>query len=140
MDTGAPEPALVSDGDRLWVCYRCRDDRDEWDGQGEPPRDEPYGVLSFTGVVDHTLGPPSDEKLNEHPLYGKGLDFYAAHEALDTDRLKAAGAGTRHWIVTFHDETLEVLARGVAAEPAPIFSERHIPSEALAEFLASRRE
>jgi hypothetical protein len=39
-------------------------------------------------------------------LYGKGLTFYEFHEVHE-EGLKG---DTRHWIVTFHDETLDVRA------------------------------
>ena len=64
--------------------------------------------------------------MNAHPLYGKGLGFYGFYVIEDSpliadfDRRNqvhnrhVAGAYIKrfcHWIITFHDETLEVVAR-----------------------------
>ena len=72
--------------------------------------DEASGaVLRFDGVPEYHFGAPNDERLNEHPLHPVGLGFYGFYEAVGSDRL-VGRAGKRHWIITFHDETLEVLA------------------------------
>lgn len=72
------------------------------------------------------MGYPNDEALNAHPLYAIGLGFYGFHVVenspliADLDRRDQVHgqhvAGDymkrfRHWIITFHDETLEVVAR-----------------------------
>lgn len=70
-------------------------------------------VVRFDGVKQHSFGPPNDERLHLHPLWGRGLGFYAFH------RVDDAPTGEIHWIATFHDGTLDVVAtccRVVAAE------------------------
>jgi hypothetical protein len=96
MDVGAPLPSIRVDADRLWVAYLRRDP-------------EATGVvLRFDGVSEYHFGGPNDERLHEHPLYSAGLSFYAFYEARGSERLR--GRKKKHWIATFHDETLEVIA------------------------------
>ena len=83
-------------------------------------------ILHFDSVLYYAMGYPNDEVLNTHPLYENGLEFYAFHLVenspliADFDRRNQAhrqhiaGAYVKrfcHWITTFHDETLEVVAR-----------------------------
>jgi hypothetical protein len=113
MDVGSPLPAIKNNGDRLWVCYICKNPNfPGWESGASPdhPGFEIYkAVLRFDGVVSHHLGPPSAEKLYKHPLHSFGLEFYQFHEAFNTPAL-TEHKGKRHWIITFHDETLEVIA------------------------------
>jgi len=113
MDTGAPLPAIRKKDDQLWVAYVCRNpDFPGWN-RGAPPEHPGFDVwtalLRFDGVSDYHFGAPSDERLHTHPLYAAGLSFYGFYEARGTSRL-AGTQGKKHWIVTFHDETLEVIA------------------------------
>ena len=115
MNTGAPEPVLLLQEHRLWVAYRAYDP--DFPGYTDPAAadylaahpGEPFAVLSFEGVTECRFGGPSDERLHEHPLYGRGLEFYQFH------RVRCPGERTTLWIVTFHDETLEVRARTATA-------------------------
>lgn len=113
MDTGAPLPAVRKEGDQLWVAYMCHNpDFPGWDAGASP--DHPgfaiwSALLRFDGVSDYHFGAPSDERLHAHPLYSAGLGFYGFHEACGTERL-AGRKEKKHWIITFHDETLEVIA------------------------------
>ena len=115
MDTGAPEPLLVREADRLWVAYRARDLG--FPGYNHPSAAEylaahpgdPFAVLLFEGVSECRFGPPSNERLHEHPLYGRGLHFYQFH------RVRYRGEAATLWIVTFHDQTLEVRGNTASA-------------------------
>lgn len=110
METGAPCPAICMQADSLFVAYVCRNPLFPGWGSGdiEHPGFAIYcAVLQFEGVVSHYLGPPNDEALHLHPLHARGLKCYAFHEVSQSP---AAPHGARHWIVTFHDETLEVIA------------------------------
>jgi hypothetical protein len=92
------------------------------------------------------MGYPNDEVLNAHPLYANGLGFYGFHIVenspliADLDRRNQVHerhvAGVyrkrfRHWIITFHDETLEVVTRNARfvgtneMEPGQAVRERH---------------
>lgn len=116
MDSGAPMPGIRVCDDGLLVAYVVAD------SEAGADQDE-YAVVKFEGVLQHTFGYPNDEALSVHPLYDKGLVFYAFNEVLVSPyvaelarRNEAIFPGSkflyetrRHWIVTFHDETLEVI-------------------------------
>jgi hypothetical protein len=95
MDAGAPLPTIRTDGDRLFLAYLRR----------EPAASGV--VIRFDGVARYYLGAPSDERLHEHPLYSAGLTYYAFHEVRDAEHVSG---GKKHWVVTFHDETFEIVA------------------------------
>lgn len=97
MDIGAPHPLAERAGDVLWLAYRTRGG-------------DHFAVLRFTGVREYSLGDPNDERLDTHPLFTSGLQFYAFHEVRE-DALVTAGL--RRWIATFHDDTLDVTAHSV---------------------------
>lgn len=84
--------ALRRDGDTLWLAYLLAGD------------ESGYAIVRFDRVDHHTSGPPNDEGLHRHPLWGQGLGFYQFHRIAD------APPGKIHWIATFHDETLDVVA------------------------------
>jgi hypothetical protein len=115
MDTGAPCPAVHSDEDRLFCAYYI--------SRRETPEDS-VAVLKFEGVLQFRLGYPNDEALHGHPLYRFGLRHYGFYLVENSpiiaeielqNRVHSAHkpgiySGFRHWIITFHDETLEVVA------------------------------
>jgi hypothetical protein len=115
MDTGAPDPRIVATGGLLAISYATNVGRTE---------------LSFTRPFAHYMGPPNDELLHTHPLYERGLRFYAGFEVVNSSWLAeaqarsrrhpqhvdAAWAGRRHFVITFHDETFECLAKGYVVE------------------------
>lgn len=116
MDAGTPMPAVYSDHTGLTCAYVIGAAHSESGSTA---------ILHFEGVLYYTMGYPNDEVLNAHPLYENGLGFYGFHVVensplvADLDRRNqlhkrhVAGAYMkrfRHWIITFHDETLEVVA------------------------------
>lgn len=119
IETGAPMPNLLVDESRLYLGYRVR--------FGHNAEGWTYAVVLFTGVRQHTFGYPNDEALGGHPLYSAGLSYYAFNEVADSPYLKElavrnarvfpASVSTllmsKHWIVTFHDETLEIVGDAV---------------------------
>ena len=96
MDPGAPLPSVRAEGTKLFVAYLRRTPQ----ASG--------AIIKFTGVAEYHFGAPNDERLHEHPLYSSGLGFYGFYEVRGSDGLR--GRTKRHWIITFHDETLEVIA------------------------------
>ena len=117
MDAGAPMPALFSDTTSLTCAYVIG---------ATHSQSGLTAILRFDGVLYYAMGYPNDEVLNTHPLYESGLGFYDFHVIENSPLIAALDrqnqvhtqhvAGTyikrfRHWIVTFHDETLEVVAR-----------------------------
>ena len=117
MNSGAPAPALCSDESGLTFAYVIG---------ATHPESGRTAILRFEGVLYYAMGYPNDEALHAHPLYANGLGFYRFYAIegspliADLDRRnqlhKRHVAGDyiqrfRHWIITFHDETLEVVAR-----------------------------
>ncbi len=113
MDVGAPSPVLLWGGITALLYYAPRARSDE------------VVILEFIGGLAAKCGPPSDESVMGHRLFGKGLEFYASHEVEDSEWLREletkephrASPGWirshRHYVFTFHDETVECLARDV---------------------------
>jgi hypothetical protein len=97
MSAGAPQHHVERRGKDVWVAYRTR-------------ADDHFAVIRFTQVYDVVHWDSNDETLDTHPLYSAGLAFYAFHEVVDP---LLAGSGLRRWIITFHDYTLDITARGV---------------------------
>jgi hypothetical protein len=99
-ELGIPEsPALLVESSILWLAYF-------------EPLNESVAVVRFTGLIDHRLAPIGDEGLGRHPHISSGLQVYSFNELTgseETIRWKSSGA--RHWVVTFKDETLDVVAR-----------------------------
>ena len=88
-------------------------------------------ILHFEGVLYYAMGYPNEEALKAHSLYANGLGFYGFHLVenspliADLDRRNqvherhvpgAYMTRFRHWIITFHDETLEVVASNARCE------------------------
>ncbi len=112
MDVGSPEPAVFEERGTAWVAYRCNNEDFPGPGSGADPAHPGFdgycAVLRFTGVESLTLGPPEADRLHEHPLHDAGLEPYSFQVVEDSD--EATDGETAHWIVTFRDETLEVIA------------------------------
>jgi len=99
---GIPEPpALFSDTNNLLVAY-------ETDEEGL------FAIVRFVDVVDHHLSPINDEGLGKHPYAKSGLRFYSFHEILNSPESRLwAPLAMRHWVLTFKDNTLDVLAKSI---------------------------
>jgi hypothetical protein len=132
-DVGAPLPHLISDGSRAFVvCLASQPDPD-WDGtyvtMVSPADQHPslFVVLELRGCQEIRFGGPNDEAIAGHPLHGRGLDSYRAHEVLNSAWIEEAirvnsvhphhsDAPFRqlhHYALLFHDEMIEALARGI---------------------------
>ena len=120
MDTGAPAPCLfaTSEGD-LYCAYFVNDAHEDLKlGR--------VAAVRFRVVLQHRFGYPNDEVLHAHPLYKHGLQHYGFYVVEDSPliaeieeqnrihpRHKAGMYAKRfkHFVITFHDETLEVVAK-----------------------------
>jgi len=114
MDFGAPLPQVTSDSSDLEVTYNVPGDVDA-----------PRARVRFHGVMAHYLGWPNEEVFVAHPLYERGLRPGDAFEVLNSSwrnelmTLNRAHryhrvehfAVYRHFVIPFHDETFECLAR-----------------------------
>ena len=121
METGAPEPELKEIGGSLLCAYRCSNpDFPGWDS-GEsiehPGFTEYFAVLEFTDVKRFFMGPPSDESLYDHHLHKLGVDYYSFNKLETSPELSDPDNNEYcHWVVTFHDETLQVIAKNATVK------------------------
>ena len=121
-ETGAPMPQLLV-GLRTFLLFYARPDED---GLGKAG----LGFVEIVGCAAARFGPPNDEALENLPLWGHGLQFYAAHRVDGSSWLSewselayrkdannaALTSKLDHFIFTFHDETVEVLATELKVE------------------------
>jgi hypothetical protein len=112
MNGGAPQPTLWASEHDLFVAYLVGPDA------------EKTAVLRFASRC-HKFGYPNEEVLNGHPLYEFGLQFYGFHVVENSpwiadlcrqNRVHPCHAewlfaDLQHWIIAFHDTTLEVVGK-----------------------------
>lgn len=127
---GAPSPHVFADEGRLLVAYIV--DSPDLSFDGTNPRSissatesQSIAILTADPYLSFQFGPPNDEVISGHRLYGLGLKPYSAFEVLNSSwiaSLEQANrvhsshrpelfSGYRHVILTFHDSTLEFIAR-----------------------------
>src|SRR5262249_45963865 len=123
---GAPLPLILATEGTFSLCYYL---------EGEEDR---FAVIEFKSVLAHCFGGPNDEALNGHPLYERGLLAYGVFAVFGSAWLRAQGgvnrvhpshspamfAAYRHFIFTFHETPLELLAHDL--QKVTVFDEaRH---------------
>jgi hypothetical protein len=132
---GAPEPHLVCSHARaILICY-VGDPDPAWDGTSvtvvspADTHESTFAVIEFDRHVTVRFGHPNDEVLSGHPLWGRGLQPYAAHEVHNSPLLAehvrinsvhpyhddAGWAPVRHYFLAFHDDVVDILARDISA-------------------------
>jgi hypothetical protein len=135
-DADTPMPVLLS-GLRTFVAFylSVRDpvaDRTN-PRVRDPQADHGIGVVEFKKVTSIKIGSPNDEVLRGHPLWGSGLESCSAREVenspwitelMEADRAherfdEGRWSGRHHFILTFHDETLECVANWTVTRTAP---------------------
>jgi hypothetical protein len=116
METGSPLPEIEKIGEVLRCSYICSNpDFPGWDS-GENLEhigfDEYCAVIEFEGVSSYKFGAPNDESLYQHPSYKMGVGFYGFYKLTTSPELELL---PNHflWVFTFHDETLQVVARSL---------------------------
>ena len=91
-----------------------------------------FVVIELWGCAEIRFGAPNDEAIAGHPLHGKGLHVYRAHEVINSawieDAIRvnsvhphhsdAPFRRLHHFVLLFHDEMLEALADGIEARLA----------------------
>jgi hypothetical protein len=132
-DVGAPLPHLISNGSRAFVVCLARQPDPDWDGTYvtvvSPADQHPslFVVLELRGCHEIRFGGPNDEAIEGHPLHGRGLAGYGAHEVLNSawieDAIKvnsvhpnhsdAPFRQLHHYALLFHDEMIEALAQDI---------------------------
>jgi hypothetical protein len=102
-EVGIPEgPALLADSSHLWVGYETTAE----------PQGRIHAVVRFDDVIDHRLSPINDEGLGKHPCASAGLKWYAFNEVIGSqESARWRVLNPRHWVVSFKDNTLDVLAK-----------------------------
>jgi hypothetical protein len=135
-DIGAPLPHLLANGHNTYVLFYLADPDPAWDGtwvtvvDPTAPQAVPLGVVEFYHAYSIKLGGPNDEALDGHPLSGRGLRPYAAHQVVNSRWIAAEEQinsvhpnhhggwhdQLNHYVFCFHDETLECLAEGITTE------------------------
>ena len=130
---GAPLPHLLSSGHRTFVAFYLEEPDPDWDGtyarSVDPRTDtvESLALAELEGAVAVKMGPPNDEVLHGHPLYGRGLGWYGTYvvensrwlaELVEINRVHErfdpqAWESRRHFLLVFHDETVEAIARDI---------------------------
>jgi len=113
MEAGAPLPEIAINGEVLRCSYICSNpDFPGWDsGESLDHKgfEEYCAVIEFEGVSSYKFGAPNDESLYDHPLYKLGVGFYGFYKLTESPELELL---PKHhlWVISFHDETLQVVA------------------------------
>lgn len=134
---GTPMPVVIADDYQVSVHYVApqRVPRFASDAGAIELRmaEDAVASIRFIRNKAHYFGSPNDEAIEGHPLYAFGLRAYGAFEVVNSawieelcarNRVHRAHkdehfAKYRHFIFTFHDATLEVIAQGYEVEVEP---------------------
>ena len=118
---GAPQPFIVSSEERTLIGFYAR-------GEGAEQTDgDAVTVAELVGCTSVKFGFPNDEVLHGHRLYDAGLGYYELYEVDNSAwliELRAIAAvhehapevpfeNAHHYVLTFHDSTLEAIAHDV---------------------------
>lgn len=135
-DSGAPSPQILADERHLILAYFVSEPPRNWDAVDPDNvsnglKGELIAIVRFRRARTHMFGPPNDEALHGHPLFKRGLSYYAAHEVKHSSWLRRLErmnsvhpnhdkdrylADKRHYVFTFHDSTFECIANAYSCE------------------------
>ncbi|WP_395005392.1 hypothetical protein [Undibacterium sp.] len=115
-------PILHVNGRELFISYLIAPVALQTEDQDE------CGVVKFGGVSVFTYGYPNDEALPGHPLIGFGLEYYSFNVIENSPRIEEMKKQNavrfpdsgwlwdkrKHFIVTFQDDTLEVVCSEIS--------------------------
>ena len=131
---GAPLPHVFADERRLLVAYIVNIPDPSFDGTN--PRsvspvtgNQSVAFLTADPYLAFQFGPPNDEAISGHRLYALGLRSYGSFEVLNSSWIASLERANRvhsshkpemfsdyrHFILTFHDSTLEFIAESFSA-------------------------
>ncbi len=116
---GAPCPMMVSDEHNLYIAYYMQEQEENFEL-------EAVGFVKFSCFDTFKFGAPNDEAFHGHPLYKKGLQPYGTFKVNQSTWLQElrkqnsvhpyhsdeAFNKLTHFVWSFHDTTLEVIAQG----------------------------
>jgi hypothetical protein len=128
--SGAPCPQVLSNGNKTFLIYYIDEPDPGWDGTYStmisPGSETSYllALVEFKFVQSYRFGIVNDEAAGGHPLYGKGLEFYAAHiiensswknELQQIHKAHPYYSELRwlkysHYLLFFHDNMFEIIA------------------------------
>jgi hypothetical protein len=123
---GAPCPQVFSNGHVTMLTYLI----DEPTTIDTVSPYESFGVVEFVRCHSHRFGIVNDEASDGHPLYGKGLQTYAAHEIENLKWIselkqihkvhpqfdERRWTKYKHYLLFFQDEIFECIAEGYKIE------------------------
>jgi hypothetical protein len=132
-DAGAPLPHVMSSAHRTVLVYLISEPDPSWDGttvnvvDPTSPEERSLALVEFTRCYAHRFAGVSNDVLHGHPLAGKGLTAYSAHQVANSRWLAAETqihsvdgnhdpvpwGRLRHYLLMFHDDLFECLAEGV---------------------------
>lgn len=134
-DTGAPMPQVFSNGYKVFLIYHINEPDHNRDGNYVTVIDNtsetnyPLALVEFSGQT-FRFGIANDEVFSGLPLWGKGLEGYAAHIIENStwiNELKKINKvhpyynedswkDEKHFALLFHDEIFEVIAKDYKIE------------------------
>lgn len=131
-DTGAPMPQVLSSGHVVLLLYSVAEPDPDWDGTYVNVIDAAgahgLAIVQFKHCIIHKFGGPNDEVFSGHPLYERGLEPYGAHVVENSSWISEQQTinkvhsrysperweGLKHYLLLFHDEVFECIAKGFA--------------------------
>lgn len=133
-EIGAPLPHVVSSSLSTYLMYVADEPDPDWDGsyvtEIRTSDTHRIALVEFIGCYAFQFGGPNDEVITGHRLWGKGLVPYSAHIIANSHWLAEMERINRvhpyyhpdewrtlkHYLLLFHDENFECLAKGYAIE------------------------
>lgn len=127
-DMGAPIPTVIQSEFEAFLLFFLSSRDPSFNGKTihvRSPLDRGVAIVRFERCMGAHLGPPSEETLAGHPLWGRGLDFYDAFivrnsrwlaqlEQIDSVHPHYDAewwSEFNHYILTFHDTTFQCIAQ-----------------------------
>ena len=126
---------MLSDEHDLYLAYYLQNTPEGWDGTSVRVVDletngEPIAIVKFPLFLAYQFGPTNDEVFSGHPLSSLGLGPYGTYEienskwighfekmnSVHPSHLKEHFERYKHFIFSFHDTTLEVIAKSFEFE------------------------
>lgn len=118
--SGVPEPCVVANEHAVVISYII------WRVGSDVRAEETTAIVRLNGCIAHMFGMPNDEVLGGHPLYERGLTFYAVHKVENSswirhlERINSVHPSHDpewfsryvHLFFAFHDSTFECVCTG----------------------------
>lgn len=127
IDVGAPTPTIISNDSNLYIMFYAgrSDSNAEVLQERNSVYDKGIYILKFNLFLKYNFGIPGNEIIIGHPYAKLGLQSYAFYELEDSDWIKELmeiesvhpyfnkdkWIGYKHYILTFHDNMFECIAR-----------------------------